>query len=117
MIVTAPRMKAGATIPVASSIVATARWACSCAGSPAPSQRVRGRLRPAVAGEDALLVAVDPGDPRARGEVGEVPDVLADHRVDPVEDAVIHVQECGLKLFAPGLADEAVQPGLRVRAV
>src|SRR5690349_22226700 len=84
---------------------------------PAMAQGVRAGLRTAVPGEDALLVAVDPGDARAGGEVGEVPDLLADDGVDPVEDPVIHRQQLDLELLAPRVADQAVQPGLGVGAV
>src|SRR3954451_22518787 len=78
---------------------------------------MRAGLWATLAGEDALLVAVDPGDAGAGGEIGEIPDVLADDRVDAVEDAVVHGQEVDLELLAPRLAGHAMQPGLGVGAV
>jgi hypothetical protein len=68
------------------------------------------RLRAPLTREDALLVAVDPADARAGGKVGEGPDLLADDRVDPVEDAVVHRQEVDLELLAPGLAELRTYP-------
>lgn len=53
--------------------------------APAATQRERGRLRLAVAGEHALLVAVDAVDAGGGLEVGEVPDVFADELGDAVE--------------------------------
>ena len=50
--------------------------------APTAAQREGGGLGLAVAGEGALLVAADPHDPGGGGEVGEVPDLLADDGVD-----------------------------------
>src|SRR6185312_6681794 len=77
---------------------------------------MRAGLRASLAREHAFLVSVDSGDARPGGEVGEIPDVLADHLVDTVEDAVVHGQDVDLELFAPRLARHAVQPRLRVGA-
>src|SRR5947209_3207137 len=74
-------------------------------------------LRAPVAREHALLVAVDAHDPRRRGEVGEVPDLLADDCLDAVEHPVRHGQELGLVLLGPGDRHDAVQPAKGVGAV
>ena len=74
-------------------------------------------LGPALAGEDALLVAVGAEDARGDGEVGEVPDVLADDGLDAVEDAVGHLEQLGLVLLGPRRRGDAVHAGHRVGAV
>ena len=85
--------------------------------APAPPQHVGAALGPPVAGEDALLVAVGAEDARRDGEVGEVPDVLADDGVDAVEDAVGHLEQLGLVLLGPRRRGEAVHAGHGVGAV
>ena len=72
---------------------------------------VRGRLRSPLAGEDALLVAVDAHHAGSGREVGEVPDVLADDGVEAVEDAVEHREQLGLILLRPRVGHDVVQPG------
>src|SRR4051812_32534549 len=52
--------------------------------APASPERVRGRLRLPVPGEHTLLVSADAHDPRRRGEVGEVPDLLTDDGIHAV---------------------------------
>ena len=59
--------------------------------APPSSQGVSRRLRLAIPGENTLLVAADAHDAGGRGEVGEVPHLLTDDGVDPVEDPMIHV--------------------------
>src|SRR3712207_552187 len=85
--------------------------------APAAPQRVRGGLGLPVAGEDALLVAADAHDAGGGGEVREVPHLLADDRVDPVEHAVVHVEVRDLVLLAPRLRGDRVQAGVGVGAV
>ena len=55
--------------------------------------------------------------PGRGGEVGEVPDLLADDRVEPVEDAVEHREHVGLVLLGPRAGRDAVQAGDGVGAV
>src|SRR3954469_15826000 len=98
-----PRASPGPLIPLAQSSMSVGRGLPGLAatqGEPAPAQGERGRLRLAVAGEHALLVAVDPVDAGRGLEVGEVPHVLADELGDAVEDPVVHGEEVALVLLA-----------------
>ena len=86
--------------------------------APALAQRPRRRLRLAIAREDALLVAVDPVQPVVGGEVGEVPDVLADELREAVEDAVVGLEVGDLVLLGPDpVLPDGVQAWLGVGAV
>src|SRR5690606_31041266 len=84
---------------------------------PAAAEVVGGGLRLAVAGEDALLVASDPHDAGGRGEVGEVPDLLADDGLAGVEDAVVHLEVLHLVLLRPRGRRELVQARHGVGAI
>jgi hypothetical protein len=64
---------------------------------------VRGRVGPAVAGADALAVAVDAVDAVGGLEVGKVPSVFAHHRLDPVERLMARGQTGCLVVLRPRL--------------
>src|SRR5688572_19624418 len=78
---------------------------------------MRACLRLALAREDAFLVAVHAEDTGRGSEVGKVPDLLADDRIDPVEDAMAHVQDFDLVLFGPSHPLDAVETGHRISAI
>src|SRR5664279_4526009 len=84
---------------------------------PAATQRPGAGLGAPIPGEDALLVAVHPEEARAGGEVGEVPYLLADHGVHPVEDPVGHVEDARLVLLGPRGVGDRVDTGDGVGAV
>ena len=48
-----------------------------------------------------FLFAADADDAGGRGEVGEVPDVLANDSVNAVEDSMVHIQIFDLVILAP----------------
>jgi len=73
---------------------------------------VGGHLGPAVPGEDALLVAVDPHEGWSCREVREVPDVLAHDGINPVEYPVIGLEQCRLVLLAPQGAAVVWRPAM-----
>ena len=55
---------------------------------PALAQEVRGGFGLALPGEDALFVADGAGDALLGREIREIPDVLADHKIQPVKAPV-----------------------------
>lgn len=83
--------------------------------APSATQRESSAFGSPVPGEHPFLVAVAPEDAGRSCEIGEVPDLLAHHGVDAIEDPVVHGQQLGLVFFRPRLQNRRVQAGYGVR--